>query len=95
MITQQEINSINTTYFETLQASSFAIYIRSNCTGHSWGLLIQEYPTFRNFRVYHRHRDNQPYHQHRDAKSIAVAVERIKAHDTFQLSGRKPAPVTL
>lgn len=93
MITTSEIMSLDTVYFEILQASSFALYIKSNCTGHSWGLLIQEYPTFRNFRVYHRHKDNQPYHQHRSAKSIAVAVERIRAHDVFQLGGRKPITV--
>jgi hypothetical protein len=97
MITQQEIKSIDTSYFEILQVSSFAIYIRSNNTGHLWGLLLQQYPTHRSYCVYHKHSQHYEYHKHPNARSVAVAIERIMSHDIFQLNGRQPIkhePVT-
>lgn len=98
MITKSEIKSIDTTYFDILQAGCFSIYIRSKNTGHLWGLLVEEHHTYKHYRVYHKHHSHNEYHRHNDAKSIAVAIERIKSHDSFQLSGRnpvKPAPVSL
>jgi hypothetical protein len=91
MITKSELLSIDKSYFTILQASSFALYIKSNCTGHQWGLLLQQYPTFRNYRVIHRHKNSQPYHRHKDCKSVKVAIEMIMSHDSYQMRGRRPA----
>ncbi|MDF2537133.1 MAG: hypothetical protein K0S76_154 [Herbinix sp.] len=93
MITKSELLSIDKSYFTILQASSFAIYIKSNCTGHYFGLLVEEYRTFKHYRVYHKHHQHNEYHRHRDCKSIKVAVERIMSHDKFHLNGRRPVTI--
>jgi hypothetical protein len=90
MITRNELKSIDPQYFNILQMGCFSIYIQSKNTKHYWGINIEEYPTFRHFKIYHKHNFHDQYHRHRDAKSIIAAIEHIKAHDAYQLKGRKP-----
>ncbi|NLK28806.1 MAG: hypothetical protein GX306_10780 [Clostridiales bacterium] len=90
MISKTELESIDTRYFNVLQMGCFAIYLQSKNTKHFWGIHVVEYPTFRNFKVYHKHNSHNQYHRHRDARSLKVAIEYINAHDAFQLNGRKP-----
>lgn len=90
MITRNELKYIDPQYFNILQMGCFSIYIQSKNTKHYWSIHIEEYPTFRHFKIYHKHNCYDQYHRHRDARSIIAAIEHIKAHDTFQLSGRKP-----
>ncbi len=90
MITKTELKSFDTQYFNILQMGCFAIYVQSKNTKHYWGIHLEQYPTFRHFRIYHKHNNHDQYHRHRDARSIDAAIEHIKAHDGFQLNGRKP-----
>jgi hypothetical protein len=90
MISKTELKSIDTQYFDVLQLGCFAIYVQSKNTMHFWAIHLEEYSTFRHFRIYHKHNSNDEYHRHRDARSLKVAIEHIKAHDAFQLNGRKP-----
>ncbi|MGF7145025.1 hypothetical protein HNQ56_003458 [Anaerotaenia torta] len=90
MITKTEFKSIDTQYFNVLQMGCYSIYVQSKNTKHYWGIHVEEYPTFRHFRIYHKHNNHDQYHRHKDARSLSVAIEHIKSHDTFQLNGRKP-----
>lgn len=90
MITKTELNSIDTQYFNILQMGCFAIYVQSKNTKHFWAIHLEEYPTFRHFKIYHKHNSRDEYHRHRDARSLSVVIEQIKSHDAFQLNGRKP-----
>ena len=90
MISKTELKSIDTQYFNVLQMGCFAIYVQSKSTKHYWGIHLEQYPTFRHFKIYHKHSSHDQYHRHRDARSIDAAIEHIQAHDAFQLGGRKP-----
>jgi hypothetical protein len=90
MITKTELKSIDTRYFDVILIGCFSIYVRSKNTKHYWAIQVEEYPTFRHYKIYHKHNYHDEYHRHRDAKSLSVAIDQIKSHDTFQLNGRKP-----
>lgn len=89
MITKQELKEVEGGYFDVLQASAFAVTLKSRNTGHYWHLLEREYPTFRHFAIYHRHNASAAYHAHGTARNLAAAVSDIRSHDEFQLGGRK------
>lgn len=89
MITKSELKFIDPQYFNILQMGCFAIYLQSKNTKHFWAIQVEEYPTFRHFKIYHKHNSHDQYHRHRDARNIHAAIEQIKSHDAFQLNGRK------
>ncbi|MDF2943916.1 MAG: hypothetical protein K0S01_2774 [Herbinix sp.] len=90
MISKTELKSIDTQYFNILQLGCFAVYVQSKNTNHFWAIHVEEYPTFRHFKIYHKHNSYEEYHRHRDTRSINAAIEYIKSHDAFQLNGRRP-----
>lgn len=90
MIRKNELKLVDTKYFNVLEMGSYVIYLQSKNTKHFWGIHLTEYPTFRHFKIHHKHNYHNYYHRHRDARSLSVAIEQIKAHDAFQLNGRKP-----
>jgi hypothetical protein len=89
MITKEELKKVEGNYFEVLQAGAFAITLKSKNTGHYWHLLEREYPTFRNFVIYHKHNVSDEYHVQGTACDLATAVSGIRSHDEFQMNGRK------
>lgn len=89
MISTNELRFVDTQYFNILQMGCFNIYLQSKNTKQFWGIQLEEYTTFRHFRIYHKHNSYDEYHRHRDARSLLAAIEQIKSHDTFQLNGRK------
>jgi hypothetical protein len=91
MISKTELKAIDSQYFNVIQEGCFAVYLQSKNTKHFWGIQVEEFPPFfRHFKIYHKHNSHNDYHRHRDAKSLSVAIDQIKSHDTFQLNGRKP-----
>jgi hypothetical protein len=90
MITSAELKSIDVQYFNVLQMGCFSIYVQSKNTKHFWAIHVEEFPTFRHFKIYHKHNSHDEYHRHRDARSLSLAIEQIKSHDAFQENGRKP-----
>lgn len=95
MISKTELKFLDTQYFNILQMGGFTIYVQSKNTKHYWGIHLEQYPTFRHFKIYHKHNNHDQYHRHRDARNLKVAIEQIKSHDAFQLNGRKPLKKTL
>ena len=89
VITNKELKQIDRNYFHIIQASGFAIYLQSKNTKHFWGIMLAEYPTFRNFQIYHKHNQHDAYHRHKDAPTVSVALEGIVGHDKFQMNGRR------
>lgn len=89
MISRTELSAIDPRYFNILQMGCFSIYLQSKNTKHFWGIQVEEFPTFRHFKVYHKHNSPNEYHRHRDARSLSAAIEHIKNHDAFQLNGRR------
>lgn len=95
MICKTELKFIDTRYFKILQMGSFSIYVQSVNTKHYWGIHIEQYPTFRHYKIYHKHNSHDQYHRHSDAKNLKAAIEHIQNHDAFQLNGRRPLKETL
>ncbi len=89
MITKIELKFIDPQYFNILQMGCLTIYVQSKNTKHYWSIHLEEYPSFRHFKIYHKHNNHDQYHRHRDARNIRAAIEHIKSHDAFQLNGRK------
>lgn len=88
MITDKELKLIDGSYFKVIQAGGYTISLQSNNTGHYWFLLVEEFKSFRHFKVSHKHNRDDLFHPHRDAPNLKVALERIQAHDEFQMRGR-------
>lgn len=89
LITNKELKQIDKKYFHIIQASGFAFYLQSKNTKHFWGITLAEYPTFRNFQIYHKHNQHDAYHRHKDAPTVSAAIERIVGHDKFQMNDRR------
>lgn len=89
MISKTELEFVDTKYFNIIQMGCFNIYVQSKNTKHFWGIQVEEYSTFRHFKIYHKHNSYDEYHRHRDARSLSVAIEQIKSHDTYQLNERR------
>ena len=53
------------------------------------GILLEQHPAVRHFRVFHKRKGHYDYHRHRDARSIKAVIEQIKNHDEFVMNGRK------
>jgi hypothetical protein len=90
MISKTELKAIDSQYFNVQQMESYTIYVQSKNTRHFWGIQVEEFPTFRHYRIYHKHNSYDEFHRHRDARSLSAAIDQIKSHDAFQLNGRKP-----
>lgn len=90
MITKKEIQSIDRNYFDVIQATPYIITLRSRNCGHYWALELEEYPSFRHFKVYHKHHQWNEFHRHRDAGNLRRAIADIRSHDAFQMNGRRP-----
>lgn len=90
MISKNTLKSIDTKYFTVLQMGCFTIYVQYKNTKHYWDTHLEEYPTFKHYKIYHKHNSHDEYHRHRDARSLASAIEQIESHDDFQLDGRNP-----
>ena len=89
MFQSKEINDIDLTYFNVIQATCYCITLQSKNTKHYWHILHQEYWDFKSCKIYHNHHANSCYHEHGHAPTLQKAITQIKSHDTFQLNGRK------
>ena len=89
MFTQQELDQIDRDYFEVIVANEYDVTLISNNTRHVWYLHNAEMPDRNVTIIFHKHNINHPYHQHGRAGTLNRAIKSIKAHDAFQLNGRR------
>lgn len=85
MIDYNDIEDIDTSYFDVIEKKDYGIALRSSTTGHYWYLLEQEYNQHRTFQIYHKHNASNPYHLQRNRPSIAACCDYIKSHDSYHL----------
>lgn len=88
MFTQKDINSIDSTYFDVLTSSPFAITLRSKPTAHEWHLILKNESRCQSCEVYHRHKETDSWHRQWGSKAFLKVLDAIKEHDRFQMSGR-------
>ena len=89
MIDGNDIEEIDKNYFDIIGKKDYGIVLRSQCTGHYWYLLEQEYNQHRTFQIYHRHHASNPYHLQKNKPTIEDCCEYIKDHDEYHLKKLK------
>lgn len=88
MFTTKELQSIDRSYFNVIQATCICVTLQSKNTKHFWHILHEEYPHFKTCQVSHKHNYSDAYHQHRNQPTLKKAIEEIKSHDEFQINVR-------
>lgn len=88
MITNKDIEKLDTTYFNVLYSSPFAVTLQSKNTGHQWHLILRDEKTG-SCEIYHRHKQTDSWHRQWGSKAFQKAIDAIKEHDRFQMEGRR------
>ena len=88
MFTQKELNMIDRSYFNVLQASSYAVTLQSKNTKHYWHILHEEYPNFSSCSISHKHNYSDEYHPHKHQPTLKQALRAIRSHDSYQINVR-------
>ena len=89
MFKQEDLECLNSGYFEVICKSDRDVTIMSRNTKHVWYIHNPEYPLPESCVIFHKHKISCPYHQHGYSSSLRQAVQSIKKHDRWQMSGRK------
>ena len=62
MITQTDLDNIDTSYFQIIEVKPYTLTLRSRNTGHYWALQERIANGCRTFLISHRHHEKDPYH---------------------------------
>lgn len=90
MFSSEDLKCLDPRYFSVITTDAYDVTIMSRNTGHYWYLHNPEYPEEGTVVIFHRHNGQLPYHLHSRSNTLSQAVKHIKAHDAFQLNGRRP-----
>ena len=90
MFTEEELKAIDGKYFAIIMANEYDVTLMSKNTRHVWYLHNVELPDRQMVITFHKHHASDPYHSHSRCGTLKKAIKDIKAHDEFQLNGRKP-----
>ena len=93
MFSTKELETIDNRYFTVIVANEYDVTLLSNNTHHVWYIHNTEYPARESCIIFHKHRVSHPYHNHGKSSSLGKAIRSIKAHDEFQMNGRKPLKI--
>jgi len=88
MFSQQQLASIDRSYFEVILADPYDVTIRSKNTGHVWCLHNIGFPADDSLLLYHKHHISHPYHTQRREHHFRSAIKTIKSHDDYQINVR-------
>lgn len=88
MFTREELDTINTKYFQILQLGGYAVTLKSRYTGHCWHIVSQDYVGQTGCQIFHTHKQGIPYHEHGRANSLKTAIKKIKNHDAASLRSK-------
>lgn len=86
MFSTEQLNQMDSSYFNIILTDNKDVTIQSKNTGHYWYLHCTEYPTEESCIIFHKHRYSHPYHQHGKARTLGQAVRIICKHDYWQLN---------
>ena len=89
MIDKTDIYGIDRNYFDIIGEKDYGIVLRSQCTGHYWYLLEQEYNGHKSYQIYHRHHASNPYHLQKNRPTVEDCCEYIRSHDAYHLQKMK------
>ena len=91
MFTAKELNTIDTGYFSIIASGGCTVTLQSKNTGHCWHILLQEYPHFRSYMIYHTHHRGTLYHEHGHGATLSGCLSQIRNHDIYWLSRKAVA----
>ncbi len=89
MFTFKDFQGIDSKYFTILEKSAYNIILKSNNTGHTWGLQDKSLNnTIRSLVVLHKHNDMDTFHVQLayHPRTVGQFQRLIKKHDEYQLS---------
>lgn len=89
MIGQEELDLIDTNYFEITDVRAYTVTLHSRNTNHDWHLLERFANGHRSFLISHRHNAYDPYHPQKSRPTIEACCDYIRDHDSFQLKRTK------
>ena len=85
----KEFENIDNRYFTIIMANEYDVMLISNNPRHVWYIHNTEYPARESCMVFYKHKASHSHHNHGKSSSLGKAIQSIKLHDEFQLSGRK------
>lgn len=86
MFTLQQLNTIDRAYFHVFESSPISVTLKSKNTRHFWKVKVEG----KKIILYHSHQGDGNYHVQCRVNSLESATCRIKKHDQYQLTHRKP-----
>ena len=89
MFSREDLECLDSGYFEIICMNDRDVTIMSRNTGHVWYIHNPEYPLMGSCIIFHKHKVSHPYHQHGRSNTLRQAVRSIKSHDRWQMGGRK------
>ena len=89
MFTLKELKVIDLNYFSIIASNGSTVTLQSNNTGHCWHILLEEYPHFKSYRIYHTHHKGTPYHEHGHGATFSICLQQIQSHDMYWLNNKK------
>jgi len=90
MFNPTELAAIDRNYFSVITADEYDVTLISKNTHHVWYIHNAELPDRSICIVFHKHNASDLYHQHSRSGTLGKAIKDIKAHDLYQMNGRKP-----
>lgn len=88
MFSQQQLDSVDRTYFDVIISDPYDLTIRSKNTGHVWCLHNIGFPAEDSLLLYHKHHISYPYHIQRRERHFKSAIKTIIDHDSYQINVR-------
>lgn len=82
MFTAKELNTIDTGYFSIIASGR----LHRNAPVKKHRTLLQEYPHFRSYMIYHTHHRGTLYHEHGHGATLSGCLSQIRNHDIYWLS---------
>ena len=79
------IGKVDKKYFKVIFVG-YCLVVRSINTGHYWSIKQNEFGTF---VLDHKHKEGQLWHFQKKSREYSELIAEIKAHDNYQLGGRK------
>ena len=85
MFAMKELQQIDRTYFNIINAGCYSVTLQSKNTKHYWHILHQQYRTFATCKIQHKHKESDAFHEQCSAPTLKDALDRIKEHDSYHL----------
>ncbi len=89
MFTFNDFNRVDTTHFNVLENSSYALAIQSKRTGNCWYILDRYYKNINSLSVFKTLVYGSEYHHYCNSINVLQALEIIKKAERLEINDRE------